>query len=185
MVDEYQDTNSLQFADCLLTEKQQTLLLWEMRPVDLQVAALTSPTFSFRSHFPTPKQFGSNKIIAPRKPFSMSRAQSLANIERKGKTCGLRIRRVTRVRYFQALNAESEARFVGASKILEHRDEEYDLRAAVLYRTNSQSQQLRGATASSGPAYNIVGGFSFYERMEVRDIIAYLKLALNPTIRLP
>jgi DNA helicase-2/ATP-dependent DNA helicase PcrA len=55
-----------------------------------------------------------------------------------------------------------------------------DLRAAVLYRTNSQSRVFEEAMRRAGLAYNIVGGFSFYERMEVRDIIAYLKLAMNP-----
>src|SRR5207244_8710662 len=84
-----------------------------------------------------------------------------------------------RVRYYQAFDAESEARFV-ASKILEHRQEEFDLRAAVLYRTNSQSRVFEEAMRQAGLQYNIVGGFSFYERMEVRDVIAYLKLALNP-----
>jgi DNA helicase-2/ATP-dependent DNA helicase PcrA len=83
------------------------------------------------------------------------------------------------VRYYQAFDAESEARFV-AGKILEHRDEEFDLRAAVLYRTNSQSRVFEEAMRRAGLPYNIIGGFSFYERMEVRDIIAYLKLSLNP-----
>ena len=55
-----------------------------------------------------------------------------------------------------------------------------DVRAAVLYRTNSQSRVFEEAMRRASLAYNIVGGFSFYERMEVRDIIAYLKLAMNP-----
>ena len=54
------------------------------------------------------------------------------------------------------------------------------MRAAVLYRTNSQSRVFEEAMRRAGLQYNIIGGFSFYERMEVRDIIAYLKLALNP-----
>ena len=66
------------------------------------------------------------------------------------------------------------------TKILEHRREEFDIRAAVLYRTNSQSRVFEESMRRAGLQYNIVGGFSFYERMEVRDIIAYLKLALNP-----
>ncbi|HKG96224.1 MAG TPA: 3'-5' exonuclease, partial [Pyrinomonadaceae bacterium] len=74
---------------------------------------------------------------------------------------------------------EAEARWV-ASKIVEHRRDEFDIRAAVLYRTNSQSRVFEEAMRRAGLQYNIIGGFSFYERMEVRDIIAYLKLALNP-----
>src|SRR5205807_4431025 len=80
---------------------------------------------------------------------------------------------------YQALDAESEARFV-TGKIQEHVSVEPDLRAAVLYRTNSQSRVFEEAMRRAGLSYNIVGGFSFYERMEVRDIIAYLKLAMNP-----
>src|SRR4030095_4235302 len=73
----------------------------------------------------------------------------------------------------------SEARWV-AGKILEHRDEDYNIRSAVLYRTNSQSRVFEESMRRAGLKYNIVGGFSFYERLEVRDIISYLKLALNP-----
>src|SRR5262249_59777768 len=80
---------------------------------------------------------------------------------------------------YQALDAESEARFV-SGKIQEHLRAEPDIRAAVLYRTNSQSRVFEEAMRRAGLSYNIIGGFSFYERMEVRDIIAYLKLALNP-----
>ena len=77
------------------------------------------------------------------------------------------------------LTPEAEARWV-AQKIVEHRRDEFDIRAAVLYRTNSQSRVFEEAMRRTGLQYNIIGGFSFYERMEVRDIIAYLKLALNP-----
>src|SRR5207253_4897151 len=101
------------------------------------------------------------------------------NVERKGKNLWTSNPPGERVRYYQAPDAESEARFV-ASKILDHRRDEPDIRAAVLYRTNSQSRLFEEAMRRAGLPYNIVGGFSFYERMEVRDIIAYLKLALNP-----
>src|SRR5205085_3656013 len=67
-----------------------------------------------------------------------------------------------------------------AAKIEEHLRADSDIRAAILYRTNSQSRVFEEAMRRAGLAYNIVGGFSFYERMEVRDIISYLKLAMNP-----
>src|SRR5437899_2982572 len=101
------------------------------------------------------------------------------NIERKEKALWTQNPAGEKIRYYQALDAESEARFV-AGKIQEHLRGEADLRAAVLYRTNSQSRVFEEAIRRAGLAYNIVGGFSFYERMEVRDIIAYLKLAMNP-----
>ena len=101
------------------------------------------------------------------------------NLERKGKTLWTSNPRGGRVGYYQAFDAEAEARWV-ASKILEHRRDEFDIRAAVLYRTNSQSRVFEEAMRRASLQYNIIGGFSFYERLEVRDIIAYLKLALNP-----
>src|SRR5260221_13376380 len=53
-------------------------------------------------------------------------------------------------------------------------------RVAVLYRTNSQSRQIEEALRRYGRKYVVVGGFSFYQRAEVKDILAYLKLALAP-----
>ena len=52
---------------------------------------------------------------------------------------------------------------------------------AVLYRTNSQSRQIEEALRRYGRKYNIVGGFSFYQRAEIKDTVAYLKLAVSNT----
>ncbi len=184
LVDEYQDTNSLQFSlISLLTEKQQNIAvvgdedqsIYKWRGADI------TNILNFESHFPNTKtirleqNYRSTQTI-----LDVAGAVVKHNIERKGKNLWTSNPRGDRVRYFQAFDAESEARFV-ASKILEHRQDEYDLRSAVLYRTNSQSRVFEEAMRRAGLQYNIVGGFSFYERMEVRDIIAYLKLALNPT----
>jgi len=184
LVDEYQDTNSLQFAlISLLTEKQQNIAvvgdedqsIYKWRGADI------ANILNFEHHFPDTKtirleqNYRSTQTI-----LDVAGAVVKHNLERKGKSLWTSNPRGDRVRYFQAFDAESEARFV-AGKILEHRNEEYDLRAAVLYRTNSQSRVFEEAMRRAGLPYNIVGGFSFYERMEVRDIIAYLKLALNPT----
>jgi DNA helicase-2/ATP-dependent DNA helicase PcrA len=184
LVDEYQDTNSLQFAlISLLTEKQQNIAvvgdedqsIYKWRGADI------TNILNFEKHFPNTKtirleqNYRSTQTI-----LDVAGAVVKHNLERKGKNLWTSNPRGDRVRYFQAFDAESEARFV-AGKILEHRNEEYDLRAAVLYRTNSQSRVFEEAMRRAGLPYNIVGGFSFYERLEVRDIIAYLKLALNPT----
>ena len=81
--------------------------------------------------------------------------------------------------YYQSYDGEGEAAFV-AEKIEQHLRREPSDRVAVLYRTNSQSRLFEESLRRRGIAYNIVGGFSFYERAEVKDVIAYLKLALNP-----
>ncbi|MGH9883445.1 MAG: ATP-dependent helicase, partial [Pyrinomonadaceae bacterium] len=183
LVDEYQDTNSLQFALIrFLTEKQQNICvvgdedqsIYKWRGADI------ANILNFEEHFPAAKiirleqNYRSTQVI-----LDVAGAVVKHNVERKGKNLWTANPRGERVRYYQALDAESEARFV-AAKILEHRQEDSELRAAVLYRTNSQSRVFEEAMRRAGLAYNIVGGFSFYERMEVRDIIAYLKLALNP-----
>lgn len=75
---------------------------------------------------------------------------------------------------------EAEAQFV-AAKIGEHLAE-YGKYSdfAILYRTNSQSRALEDALRYSRIPYRIIGGMQFYERKEVRDLLAYLRLAVNP-----
>ena len=183
LVDEYQDTNSLQFAlISLLTEKQQNICvvgdedqsIYKWRGADI------SNILNFEKHFLNTKtirleqNYRSTQTI-----LDVAGAVVKHNLQRKGKNLWTSNPRGGRVGYYQALDAEAEARWV-AGKILEHRRNEADLRAAVLYRTNSQSRVFEEAMRRATLTYNIIGGFSFYERMEVRDIIAYLKLALNP-----
>ncbi|HKY28264.1 MAG TPA: UvrD-helicase domain-containing protein [Pyrinomonadaceae bacterium] len=184
LVDEYQDTNLLQFALIrLLTEKQQNICvvgdedqsIYKWRGADI------NNILDFEKHFANTKtirleqNYRSTQTI-----LDVAGSVVQNNVARKGKNLWTSNPAGDRVRYYQARDGDSEARFV-AGKILQHRDEQYDIRAAVLYRTNSQSRVFEEAMRRAGLSYNIVGGFSFYERMEVRDIIAYLKLALNPT----
>ncbi|HEU4511104.1 MAG TPA: UvrD-helicase domain-containing protein [Pyrinomonadaceae bacterium] len=183
LVDEYQDTNSLQFAlISLITQKSQNICvvgdedqsIYKWRGADI------SNILNFEKHYPKTKvirleqNYRSTQTI-----LDVAGAVVKNNLERKGKTLWTSNPRGGRVGYYQALDAEAEARWV-AHKIVEHRRDEFDIRAAVLYRTNSQSRVFEEAMRRAGLQYNIIGGFSFYERMEVRDIIAYLKLALNP-----
>ncbi len=51
---------------------------------------------------------------------------------------------------------------------------------AVLYRTNAQSRAIEDALIREGLAYRIIGGVRFYERKEIKDVLAYLRLAINP-----
>jgi DNA helicase-2/ATP-dependent DNA helicase PcrA len=183
LVDEYQDTNSLQFAlISLITQKSQNIAvvgdedqsIYKWRGADI------SNILNFEKHFPKTKtirleqNYRSTQTI-----LDVAGAVVKNNLERKGKNLWTSNPRGGRVGYYQAFDAEAEARWV-AAKIVEHRREEFDIRSAVLYRTNSQSRVFEEAMRRAGLQYNIIGGFSFYERMEVRDIIAYLKLALNP-----
>jgi DNA helicase-2/ATP-dependent DNA helicase PcrA len=183
LVDEYQDTNMLQFALIrFLTEKQQNICVVgdEDQSVYKWRGADIANILNFEQHYPNAKvirleqNYRSTQTI-----LDVAGAVVKNNTERKGKTLWTANPAGERIRYYQAFDADAEARFV-AVKIEEHRREDKDIRAAVLYRTNAQSRVFEEALRRVGLAYNIVGGFSFYERMEVRDIISYLKLALNP-----
>jgi len=183
LVDEYQDTNSLQFALIrFLTEKQQNVCvvgddsqsIYRWRGADI------TNILNFEQHYPDTKiikleqNYRSTENI-----LNAADAVIKHNTERKDKKLWTANPAGERIRYYQAFDAESEARFV-AAKVQEHRRIDPTLRAAVLYRTNAQSRVFEEAMRRAGIAYNIVGGFSFYERAEVRDIVSYLKLALNP-----
>ena len=75
-------------------------------------------------------------------------------------------------------DAENEALFI-AKTIERLLAENPDDRVAVLYRTNSQSRQIEEALRRHGRKYLVVGGFSFYQRAEIKDAVAYLKLAMS------
>src|SRR5712672_1023297 len=183
LVDEYQDTNSLQFSLIrLLTEKQQNICvvgdpdqsIYRWRGADI------TNILKFEEHFPSAKVIRlEENYRSTQNILDLASGVIKHNIERKEKALWTQNPAGEKIRYYQALDAESESRFV-AGKIQEHQRSDAELRVAVLYRTNSQSRVFEEAMRRAGLAYNIVGGFSFYERMEVRDIIAYLKLALNP-----
>nr|MBA3767987.1 UvrD-helicase domain-containing protein [Acidobacteriota bacterium] len=183
LVDEYQDTNSIQFALIrFLTEKQQNICVvgdddqsvYRWRGADI------TNILNFEQHYPNTKVIRlEQNYRSTQNILDAAGAVVKHNTERKGKQLWTANPSGAPLRYYQAFDSEAEARFV-AAKIEDHRRAESDIRAAILYRTNAQSRVFEEALRRAGIAYNIVGGFSFYERAEVRDIISYLKLALNP-----
>src|SRR5256714_4058693 len=183
LVDEYQDTNSLQFALIhFLTEKQQNICvvgdpdqsIYAWRGADI------SNILNFEQHYPEARVIKlEQNYRSTQNILDTADAVIKFNAARKEKRLWTSSPSGSPIRYYQAADAEGEARFA-AAKIEEHRRADASTRAAVLYRTNAQSRLFEEALRRAGIPYNIVGGFSFYERAEVRDIVAYLKLALNP-----
>ncbi len=183
LVDEYQDTNALQFALInYLTEQQQNICvvgdpdqsIYRWRGADI------SNILNFEEHYKGARTIKlEQNYRSTQNILSTADAVIKRNTTRKEKTLWTASPSGSPIRYYQAFDAEGEARFV-AAKIEQHRREDPAQRAAVLYRTNAQSRVFEEALRRAGLPYKIVGGFSFYERAEVRDIIAYLKLALNP-----
>jgi DNA helicase II / ATP-dependent DNA helicase PcrA len=183
LVDEYQDTNPLQFALIgYLTEQQQNICvvgddsqsIYAFRQADIR------NILEFESHFPNAKvimleqNYRSTQTI-----LDVADAVIKNNLNRKDKKLWTQNPAGEKIFYFQAFDGEGEARFV-AQKIDEHRRRNPKDKIAILYRTNSQSRLFEEALRRARIDYNIVGGFSFYERAEIKDVIAYLKLALNP-----
>lgn len=183
MVDEYQDTNALQFALIkYLTEKQQNICvvgddaqsIYSFRGADI------ANILSFEEAYPNAKvimleqNYRSTQTI-----LDTADAIIKNNQGRKDKKLWTENPTGEKIFYYQAFDSDGEARFV-ASKIDEHRRRNFQEKFAILYRTNAQSRVFEEALRRARIDYNIVGGFSFYERAEIKDIIAYLKLALNP-----
>jgi DNA helicase II / ATP-dependent DNA helicase PcrA len=183
LVDEYQDTNALQFALInFLTQKQQNICVVgdESQSIYRWRGADISNILNFEQHYPEARTIKLEQNYRSTQTI-LDAADTVIkhNTERKEKRLWTANPAGAPLRYYQAMDAEGEARFV-AAKIEEHRRKDAKMRAAVLYRTNAQSRVFEEALRRAGLGYNIVGGFSFYERAEVRDVVSYLKLALNP-----
>lgn len=182
LVDEYQDTNPLQLAlITFLTEKQQNICvvgddaqsIYGFRQADIR------NILEFEHQFPNAKvilleqNYRSTQTI-----LDVADAIIANNVNQKKKKLWTSNAGGERVFYYQSQDADGEGRFV-AAKIEEHFRRNPKEKVAVLYRTNAQSRVFEEQLRRMRIDYNIVGGFSFYERQEVKDIIAYLKLALN------
>ncbi len=183
LVDEYQDTNPLQFALIgYLTEKQQNICvvgddsqsIYAFRQADIR------NILEFEQHFPNAKailleqNYRSTQTI-----LDVADAIIKNNQNRKDKKLWTANPGGEKIFYFQAFDGDGEARFV-ASQIEEHRRRNPRNKFAILYRTNAQSRVFEESLRRYRIEYNIVGGFSFYERAEIKDVISYLKVALNP-----
>lgn len=183
LVDEFQDTNPLQLSLVkYLTEKQQNICvvgddaqsIYGFRQADIR------NILEFESHFPSARiilleqNYRSTQTI-----LDLAHAIIENNVNQKKKKLWTSNPGGERILYFQAPDADGEGRFV-AARIGENLRRYPGERIAVLYRTNAQSRVFEEALRRERIEYNIVGGFSFYERAEIKDIIAYLKLALNP-----
>src|SRR6201982_2127104 len=101
------------------------------------------------------------------------------NVRRKGKNLWTSRQGGTKIGYYEAPDGENEALFAAdciAKYLRDATERGENPRAAVLYRTNSQSRLFEEAMRRYQLKYHVVGGFSFYERAEIKDMISYLKV---------
>ena len=187
MIDEYQDTNRPQYELMrLLAGPITTSAPWAMKTSRfIPGAARTFATFwSLKRTFPKPRSSAWNRTTVRRRTFCRRRRRwSRTTSSAKARTFGPRARVAPRSDTTKRPDGENEALFAAdyISKYLrEAVDQGENARAAVLYRTNSQSRLFEEAMRRYGLKYHVVGGFSFYERAEIKDMISYLKVIHNP-----
>src|SRR6202162_4348231 len=101
------------------------------------------------------------------------------NTERIGKWLWTESEAGQKISLYEAPDSENEALWIADKVEASFRENPKD-RVAILYRTNSQSRQIEEALRRYGRKYIVVGGFSFYQRAEVKDILAYLKVLVSP-----
>jgi len=183
MVDEYQDTNRPQYllirrlAEahrnlCVVGDPDQSIYKW--RGADLR------NILDFERDFPEAvvvkleRNYRSTQII-----LDAASAVISQNRNRKDKHLWTDRKGGARITYYRGNDELEEADFITRTARAALADD-VDAMAAVLYRTNAQSRTIEDALMREGVAYKIIGGVRFYERKEVKDALAYMRLVINP-----
>jgi DNA helicase-2/ATP-dependent DNA helicase PcrA len=191
LIDEYQDTNRPQYElmrmlagsrhnVCAVGDEDQSIYSW--RGADIR------NILEFEKDFPEAKIIRLEQNYRSTQNILEAASSVVANnIRRKGKNLWTSRQGGTKIGYYEAPDGENEALFAAdhLAKYLREAGRAENSggetpRAAVLYRTNSQSRLFEEAMRRYGLKYKVVGGFSFYERAEIKDLISYLKVIQNP-----
>jgi DNA helicase-2/ATP-dependent DNA helicase PcrA len=186
MIDEYQDTNRPQYElmklltgsegnVCVVGDEDQSIYSW--RGADIRNILEFEKDFPKVRTIRLEQNYRSTQVI-----LEGASAVVAQNTQRKGKNLWTSREGGSLIGYYEAPDGENEALFIAdrIQKYLRAAGEQEDApRCAVLYRTNSQSRLVEEALRRYQIQYHMVGGFSFYDRAEVKDIISYMKLVQN------
>ncbi|UCZ53802.1 DNA helicase PcrA [Bacillus shivajii] len=185
MVDEYQDTNHAQYKlvkmiaeshenICVVGDSDQSIYRW--RGADIK------NILSFEKDYPN-----ATTIMLEQNYRSTKRILQAANVviennmNRKPKKLWTDNDEGEKISYYEADSEHDEAQFViGKIKELTEQQQVSPADIAVLYRTNAQSRVIEEMFVKSNIPYTIVGGTKFYDRKEIKDLLAYLRLVANP-----
>ena len=184
LVDEYQDTNRVQYRLIqLLTQEHRNLCV--VGDDDQSIYRFRGA--SLRNILDFEHDFAGTRVIRLEQNYrSTKRILAIAstviahNAGRKGKTLWTENAEGERARVYRAWDESEEAAFVARTIERLRADGLGEGDVAVFYRTNAQSRVLEDALRRSTIPYVIVGGVRFYERREVKDVLAYLRLVINP-----
>src|SRR5581483_9102876 len=183
MVDEYQDTNRSQYELMrLLTGERQNVAVVgdEDQSIYGGRGANIRNILDFERDFPGARVIRREQNYRSTKNILEAASAVVANnTERIGKWLWTESGAGHKITLYEAPDAENEALWI-ADTIEAQLGRKPDEHVAVLYRTNFQSRQIEEALRRYGRKYVVVGGFSFYQRAEIKDVIAYLRVLLRP-----
>ena len=186
LIDEYQDTNRPQYelmkllaADhhniCVVGDEDQSIYSW--RGADIKNILEFERDFPNAQVIRLEQNYRSTQVI-----LEGASAVVANNRQRKGKSLWTSRKGGSKIGYYEAPDGENEALFAAdyIARYMHTVPEGQERKAAVLYRTNSQSRLFEEALRRYALKYQVLGGFSFYERAEIKDMMSYLKLVNNP-----
>jgi DNA helicase-2/ATP-dependent DNA helicase PcrA len=182
-VDEYQDTNRVQYEllrlltspkqnVCVVGDEDQSIYRW--RGADVSILMSFSRDFPSARVIKLERNYRSTQQI-----LDAAGAVVANNPERLGKSLSAHNGSGSNLKYFEGRDAHAEAEFV-AGELERILSEDSSQACAVEYRTNFQSRAFEEVFRRRGLRYKLVGGFSFYNRAEVKDALAYVRLAMHP-----
>src|SRR5262245_55470505 len=183
MVDEYQDTNRPQYLlirrlaemhrnVAVVGDPDQSIYRW--RGADLRNILDFETDFGDAAIVRLEQNYRSTQII-----LDAATAVIQQNRNRKDKRLWTDRKGGAKIVYYRGGDELEEADFIVKS-IKQARSEDVDSTMAVLYRTNAQSRAIEDQLMRESIPYKIIGGVRFYERKEIKDALAYLKLIINP-----
>lgn len=187
MIDEYQDTNKPQYElmkllagshhnVCVVGDEDQSIYSW--RGADIKNILDFEKDFPEVQTIRLEQNYRSTQMI-----LEGAGAVVAQNTQRKGKNLWTAREGGSLIGLYEAPDGENEALFIAdrIQRYLRAAGEQDEApRCAVLYRTNSQSRLVEEALRRYQIKYHMVGGFSFYDRSEIKDILSYMKLVSNP-----
>ena len=184
MVDEYQDTNHAQYKlVSMLASVHQNICV--VGDDDQSIYSFRGATIenilSFEDNFPNAKVIRLEQNYRSTAPIlNAANAVIANNKERKGKKLWTSLETDSKIKVNTLLNEQEEAKFVADTILSRVQQGEKFNQSAILYRMNALSSTIENVFVRSGIPYRVVGGHRFFDRKEIKDVVAYLNVINNP-----
>ncbi len=185
MIDEYQDTNHAQYMFAkLLAEKHKNICvvgdddqsIYRFRGATIENILNFEEQYTCAKVIRLEQNYRSTQII-----LDAANAVIKNNRGRKGKSLWTEQLGGDKIKLYNSINEQSEARFIVDTIEENIKNGCHPSDHAVLYRMNAQSNAIENVLMRSGISYRVVGGMKFFDRKEIRDVIAYLNVVNNPS----